>query len=226
LIRPNPGSLCPTKTRRRARKTPNRRGVRPARNSGNAIHRRVKTVARAMRKTVAAVRRKTKTKSARTTTTKNAEAVSEAAAHCRVERASGHEPPQFRDNRPLPLRRCDDHGGRRARPARGRLPLPDVPAVVRGLFLCFSVDASAVTITGEITRYRSSAFAERAFCPRCGSHLWFNDVEDGGKPRSYELMPGLFDAARSWPLRSEIYVDRAMASLDLVGDHRRKTRAE
>lgn len=95
-----------------------------------------------------------------------------------------------------------------------------------GLFLCFTADASAVTVAGEVTRYRSSAFAERAFCPRCGSHLWFNDVEDSGEPRSYELMPGLFDSARAWPLRSEIYVDRAIASVQLVGDHRRKSRAE
>jgi hypothetical protein len=95
-----------------------------------------------------------------------------------------------------------------------------------GLFLCFEADGSAVTVTGEVTRYRSSAFAERAFCPRCGSHLWFNDVEDGASPQSYELMPGLFDAARIWPLRSEIYVDRAMESVHLLGDHRRKTRAE
>ena len=95
-----------------------------------------------------------------------------------------------------------------------------------GLFLCFTADASAVTVTGEVVRYRSSQFAERAFCPRCGSHLWFNDVKDGGKPQSYELMPGLFDAARNWPLRSEIYVDRAMASVRLVGEHRRKSRAE
>lgn len=95
-----------------------------------------------------------------------------------------------------------------------------------GLFLCFTADASAVTVTGEVTRYRSSAFAERAFCARCGSHLWFNDVEEGGEPRSYELMPGLFDAARPWPLRSEIYVDRAMACVRLLGDHRRKSRAE
>ena len=95
-----------------------------------------------------------------------------------------------------------------------------------GLFLCFGVDASAVTVSGKVTRYRSSAFAERAFCPRCGSHLWFNDVEHDSEPQSYELMPGLFDAARNWPLRSEIYVDRAMASVHLLGDHRRKTRAE
>lgn len=95
-----------------------------------------------------------------------------------------------------------------------------------GLFLCFEVDASAVTVTGEVARYRSSAFAERAFCPRCGSHLWLNDVDEDGPPRRYELMPGLFDAARGWPLRSEIYVDRAMASVPLAGDHRRLTRAE
>lgn len=95
-----------------------------------------------------------------------------------------------------------------------------------GLFLSFTAEAAAVTVTGEVSRYRSSAFAERAFCPRCGSHLWFNDVEDGGEPRSYELMPGLFDVARSWPLGSEIYVDRAMASVHLAGDHRRKSRAE
>lgn len=95
-----------------------------------------------------------------------------------------------------------------------------------GLFVCFSADASAVTVTGEVTRYRSSAFAERAFCARCGSHLWFNDVGAGGAPKGYELMPGLFDAARDWPLRSEIYVDRAMDSVRLLGDHRRKTRAE
>ena len=95
-----------------------------------------------------------------------------------------------------------------------------------GLFLCFNAKASGVTVTGEVARYRSSAFAERAFCPRCGSHLWFNNVEDGTEPDSYELMPGLFDAARSWPLRSEIYTDRAMASVQLAGEHRRKTRAE
>ena len=95
-----------------------------------------------------------------------------------------------------------------------------------GLFVCFKAEASAVTVTGEVVRYRSSAFAERAFCPRCGSHLWFNDVDVGAEPQSYELMPGLFDAARAWPMRSEIYVDRALVSVRLEGDHPRKSRAE
>lgn len=95
-----------------------------------------------------------------------------------------------------------------------------------GLFLCFRAEASAVSVSGEVARYRSSSFAERVFCPRCGSHLWFCDVEEGGQPTHYELIPGLFDAARPWPLRSEIYVDRAMACVPLAGEHPRRTRAE
>lgn len=90
-----------------------------------------------------------------------------------------------------------------------------------GLFLCF--DADRVEVTGDVARYQSSSFAERAFCPTCGSHLWMRDTTEGG---GYDLMPGLFDAALSWPLRSEIYTDRALAALSLAGDHRRATRAE
>ena len=90
-----------------------------------------------------------------------------------------------------------------------------------GLFLCFEAASDAVTVTGPVTRYRSSSFAERAFCKVCGSHLWMRDT-DG----ACDLMPGLFDAALEWPLRSEIYVDRAMAAVRLNGDHVRKTRHE
>ena len=91
-----------------------------------------------------------------------------------------------------------------------------------GLFLCFNADAGGVTVDGPVTRFASSDFAERAFCPVCGSHLWMRD--NTGK--TYDLMPGLFDEARDWPLRSEVYADRAMASMRLQGDHRRATKAE
>jgi hypothetical protein len=91
-----------------------------------------------------------------------------------------------------------------------------------GLFLCFSADAAGVTVDGPVTRYASSGFAERAFCPVCGSHLWMRDNTGA----TYDLMPGLFDEARDQPLRSEVYADRAMASVRLQGDHRRATQAE
>ena len=93
-----------------------------------------------------------------------------------------------------------------------------------GVFLEFTAPSQTVRVSGEVRRYPSSDFAERAFCPACGSHLWIR--ETGGEDAQFELMPGLFDAARGWPLRSEIYVDRAFVSARLAGDHRRVTRAE
>ena len=92
------------------------------------------------------------------------------------------------------------------------------------LFVSFNAPAEALTVTGAVARYQSTPFAERAFCPRCGSHLWMRNTEGDGK--SYDLMPGLFDAAREIPLKSEIYTDRALPGLALAGDHRRATRAE
>lgn len=87
----------------------------------------------------------------------------------------------------------------------------------------FEAAAEAVTVTGEVGRYRSSTFAERFFCPRCGSHLWFRDLKDDAP---YEFAPGAFAGAADFPLISEIYIDRAPAHARLAGEHRRATRAE
>jgi hypothetical protein len=93
-----------------------------------------------------------------------------------------------------------------------------------GVFLLFNAKPEAVKVIGEVRRYASSDFAERAFCPICGSNLWMrNTTPDDAE---YGLMPGLFDEARSFPLRSEIYTDRALESVRLQGNHMRATRAE
>jgi hypothetical protein len=91
-----------------------------------------------------------------------------------------------------------------------------------GLFLCFNADADGVTVAGPVTRYPSSDFAERAFCAVCGSHLWMRNVHS----QHYEFMQGLFDEVLTAPLRSEVYADRAMASVHLAGDHPKATQAE
>lgn len=92
-----------------------------------------------------------------------------------------------------------------------------------GLFICFEAPATSVQITGTVARHASSEFAERAFCPTCGTHLWMRDTDRDDAP--YDLMPGPFQAALSWPLRSEIYSDRAMAAIRLGGAHTRTPRA-
>ena len=93
-----------------------------------------------------------------------------------------------------------------------------------GLFLAFAARADAVHVRGPVTRHASTDFAERAFCTTCGSHLWMRDTDR--TEADYDLMPGLFEATRDWPLRSEIYADRALASAALDGDHTRQSRAE
>lgn len=79
-----------------------------------------------------------------------------------------------------------------------------------------------VQVEGPVKIYRSSSFAERAFCDTCGSQLWFRDHIDD----AYELQVGLFKAARGFPLTSEIYIDQRLACLPLEGDHRQETQAE
>lgn len=91
-----------------------------------------------------------------------------------------------------------------------------------GIFLCFEAQADAVIVEGEVARYASSDFAERAFCPTCGAHLWTRNTDT--PDAEYDLMPGLFDAARQWPIRSEIYTDFAIARL--TGEHPTATRAQ
>lgn len=91
------------------------------------------------------------------------------------------------------------------------------------LFAAFEADAGAVSVEGPVRSYASSSFAERTFCDTCGSALWLRDT-NGAHAKAYELMPGLFVEAASFPLISEIYHDRAPAYLPLAGDHPRATR--
>lgn len=93
-----------------------------------------------------------------------------------------------------------------------------------GLFLSFPAKPEGFRAEGPVVRHQSSAFAERAFCGTCGSHLWMRDTDK--TDAEYWVMPGLFEEAASWPLRSEIYTDRAYAALRLEGDHKRATRDE
>lgn len=93
-----------------------------------------------------------------------------------------------------------------------------------GIFMSFIAAPDAVTVEGPVIRYQSTPFAERAFCGTCGTHLWMRNTEEA--EAEYDLMPGLFEAAHDWPLRSEIYTDRAMRAIRFVGDHSRKSEAE
>ncbi|MBU2980313.1 GFA family protein [Lentibacter algarum] len=85
-----------------------------------------------------------------------------------------------------------------------------------------SFPAKDVTVAGAVETYQSSPTSTRSFCPKCGSHLY---MQDAGEP-NYDMMPGLFDATRDWPLTSEIYTDHALCWAHLAGPHKRATQNE
>lgn len=91
-------------------------------------------------------------------------------------------------------------------------------------FACFEAAPEAVAIEGDLTVYPSSSFAERAFCPRCGSHVWLRDTSPDDAP--FEFPPGLFPAADGFPLVREIYADRAPLWARFEGSHHRVTAAD
>lgn len=85
-----------------------------------------------------------------------------------------------------------------------------------------TADSESVTGEDAISVYRSSEWAERAFCARCGTNLWYRFLPTGS--RSFSA--GLFDAAATHAIEKEIFVDERATWSDTSGDHPRLTGAE
>jgi hypothetical protein len=77
-------------------------------------------------------------------------------------------------------------------------------------------------VTGPAQSFRSSEWAERGFCPTCGSTLWYGTVHDGAR----HLAAGLFEGAAGAPLKLEFFVDNCPQGYALAGSHRKMTTAE
>ena len=86
-----------------------------------------------------------------------------------------------------------------------------------GAFMSISNDPQNVTVEGDVTVYRSSEWAERAFCPKCGSTLWYGTVHDGAR----HLAAGLFPNAGGAPLKLEFFADMCPSGYAFAGDHKR-----
>jgi hypothetical protein len=84
--------------------------------------------------------------------------------------------------------------------------------------------ATDVTFDGEenIVRYRSSDWAERGFCGRCGSNLFFHFLPNG----NYGLLAGLFPDDALEPLAEEIFIDEKPDYYAFAGDAEKLTGPE
>lgn len=79
----------------------------------------------------------------------------------------------------------------------------------------------AFVVEGEdkVAIYRSSKWAERAFCKICGSNLWYRFLPTGNR----SFLAGLFADAIDLPVEREIFVERKAAWCELAGEHARLT---
>lgn len=94
--------------------------------------------------------------------------------------------------------------------------------------LGLTVPEASVTWNGEnnIERLQSSGWAERAWCRKCGSALYYHVTTDGPMSANIEMPLGLFDDASGLEFNSEIYIDHKPDSFAYAGDRSRLTRKD
>jgi hypothetical protein len=82
-----------------------------------------------------------------------------------------------------------------------------------------------LSVTSEVALYRSPILRRARHLPALRLAFVVQRRRSRRRAQDLQAHAGLLNAARAQPLRSGIYVDRAMASIRLGGEHRRKTRA-
>ena len=90
------------------------------------------------------------------------------------------------------------------------------------MFMTVPCGADTITVDGPVKVFRSSDWAERAFCDTCGSALWYMTVEDQHR----NLAAGLCENAAGNRLSLEFYSDRKPDGYALAGDHKRLSEAQ
>lgn len=94
-----------------------------------------------------------------------------------------------------------------------------------GPFLSVSAGTSkTITILPEnqVTRYSSSAWAERGFCKTCGTSLFYHGLSDD----SYYVAVDLFEDNEHFELQEEIFYDRKPAYYAFSNTTQKVTEAE
>ena len=91
-------------------------------------------------------------------------------------------------------------------------------------FVVVPVDAEGARFEGaeSIRTYPSSAWAERGFCGRCGTHLFYYYKPEG----TYACPVGFFADPGDMALTSEIFVDEQPAYYSFAESTVRKTAAQ
>jgi len=94
--------------------------------------------------------------------------------------------------------------------------------------LAVEIPAESITFHGQesIKTTQSSPWAERAWCNRCGTGLWYRVTDKGPMNANYEIPVGLFDSLDNMHLISEIYSDIKPDAFSFADKTTKMTRAE
>lgn len=83
-------------------------------------------------------------------------------------------------------------------------------------------EAAEIAGEAEVTIYRSSQWAERAFCCTCGSNLWYRFLPTGSR----SFLAGLFDLPPGFGIDRQIFVDEKPDWYDILQESPMMTGAE
>lgn len=97
-----------------------------------------------------------------------------------------------------------------------------------GVYLGVQVPGGKVTFQSDDTlaRYASSAWAERGFCARCGSSLFYRVTAPGPHHDQHHFGLGSLDDTTGITLTQEIFIDRKPEGYAFAGDTHKMTEAE
>jgi hypothetical protein len=87
-----------------------------------------------------------------------------------------------------------------------------------------AISVEKIEFSGEenLERYPSSDWAERGFCSKCGTSLFYRLIESD----QYMVWMGSFDDQADFRLSGEIYIDEKPPAYDFAGEHPRQTGTE
>jgi len=90
------------------------------------------------------------------------------------------------------------------------------------VFVNIRADQDSIVMNGPVKVFKSSEWAQRAFCEVCGSTLWYGLIHDNSR----NLAAGLFENAGGAALAIEYFTDECPQGYALAGDHQKLTRKQ
>lgn len=91
-----------------------------------------------------------------------------------------------------------------------------------------TVPTDSITWQGKehIATIASSEWAERAWCRKCGTGLYFRHTKQDEWFGNLGMPLGIFDDPDGFTLKSEIFIDEKPDAFAFAGDHKKLTRAQ